>query len=227
MAARWDRNNLLTKNSQIVGDRYSFLPYWLVHACVSRGWIFVTSDYRLLPETNAQSSVADGLDAYDWVSSRLAEEIDRKFDSIILAGSSAGGYLALTVAAALSHKPNALLLIYGMLDPGYERYTKPGSNISGRPAIATEPVLAQYPKPGDEHGRPHLSNYPISSDVTKDERFQLISALHLDALFPDYLTGIRGLSLSINSQGLETIPERHRNLFPSHSPTLRIFRAQS
>ncbi|KAJ3500740.1 hypothetical protein NM208_g17081 [Fusarium decemcellulare] len=110
----------------IIGDRYSFLPYWLVHACASRKWIFVTPEYRLIPETTAHSSVDDAVDAYNWVRSSLPDLIGRPVGSVLLAGSSAGGYLALTTAVAVTQKPSALLLIYGMLDPTGSRYLTPG-----------------------------------------------------------------------------------------------------
>lgn len=42
----------------------------------------------------------------------------------------------------------------------------------------------------------------------------LISALHIDALFPDYLTGISGLSHSIASRGIREVLEEHHRIFP-------------
>lgn len=33
---------------QVVGDRYSFVPHWLISACVSRNWIFVTPGNHFL-----------------------------------------------------------------------------------------------------------------------------------------------------------------------------------
>jgi acetyl esterase/lipase len=199
---------------QVVGDRYAFLPYWLVNASVSRNWIFVTPDYRLLPETTAQSSLEDAIDAYSWVWSQLGTELDIKINSVVLAGSSAGGYLALAAAAAVDRKPNALLLIYGMLDPTFKRYMKPGSNIFGGPLIETGPILDRFPKPGDKHDKQQLSAYPLPADIAKDERFPLVSALHIDALFLDYMTGTKGLSHQVAFKGVEAISQQQRSLFP-------------
>lgn len=103
----------------IFGDRYAFVPYWLVNACASRKWIFVTPDYRLIPETTAQSSLEDAVNAYEWVLSSLPQELGCKVGSVLVAGSSAGGYLALATAATVTKQPSALLLIYGMLDATY------------------------------------------------------------------------------------------------------------
>ncbi|KXH66817.1 hypothetical protein CSAL01_04787 [Colletotrichum salicis] len=199
----------------IVGDRYSFLPYWLVHACAARGWVFVTADYRLMPESTAHASVEDAADAYKWAWSSLPEILGRPVGSLLVAGSSAGGYLALNTAVSAVKKPSALLLIYGMLDPSGARYTTPGKNIFGQPSIETGPILETWPmsKASGEERKP-VSAYPISGDPAADPRFALASATHIDALFPDYMTGVSGLARQIAAQGVTAIPEEHQRLFP-------------
>ncbi|KAM5349799.1 hypothetical protein ACJ41O_006304 [Fusarium nematophilum] len=198
----------------IVGDRYSFLPYWLVHACASRKWIFVTPEYRLIPETTAHAALEDAVDAYEWVRSSLPNLLGRPIGSVILGGSSAGGYLALSTASAVAEKPAALFSIYGMLDPAGSRYTTPGPNIFGRPAIETAPVLQEFPKRKENEDRKVISAYPLPSDPSEDRRLALASALHIDALFPDYITGVDGLSRAIADRGVEAIPEEHHRIFP-------------
>lgn len=174
----------------------------------------MTPEYRLLPETTAQTSLEDAIDASNWVVSSLSRELDRTIGSVLLAGSSAGAYLALATAATVQRKPAALLLIYGMLDPSNSRYTTPGTNIFGRPATETSSILAKFPKAAAEDHRQTLAAYPLPPDPATDPRMALISALHIDALFPDYLTGVDGLSRAIAAEGVQAIPERHRNLFP-------------
>ncbi|KAH7121623.1 Alpha/Beta hydrolase protein [Dactylonectria macrodidyma] len=199
----------------VFGDRYSFLPRWLLNAATSRKWIFVTPDYRLIPETTAQSSLEDAVDAYQWVLNSLPEVLGRKIGQVLVAGSSAGGYLALATAATVTKQPSALLLIYGMLDATNSRYTTPGTNVFGRPAIETASILADFPrtKAGDE--RQVLSVYPLdpASNPT-DPRLTLISALHVDALYPDYFTGVKGLTRALAKEGAEAVPQELRNLFP-------------
>ncbi|KAK7415043.1 hypothetical protein QQX98_006181 [Neonectria punicea] len=194
----------------IFGDRYSFLPHWLVHACVARKWIFVTPDYRLIPETTAQSSVEDAVDAYEWVLSSLPQELGCQIGSVLMAGSSAGGYLALATAAAVTKQPSALLLIYGMLDATFSRYTTPGISIFGEPVFDTTSVLAEFPiaSPGDK--RPVLSGYQFREDT----RVALAAALHIDALYLDYMTGVAGLGRAVAKEGIEAIPQHLRDLFP-------------
>ncbi|KXH40229.1 hypothetical protein CSIM01_06407 [Colletotrichum simmondsii] len=199
----------------IVGDRYSFLPHWLVHASASRGWVFVTPEYRLMPESTAHDSVEDAADAYKWALSSLPEIIGRPVGSLLVAGSSAGGYLALNTAVSAAQKPSALLLIYGMLDPSGTRYTTPGKNIFGRAPVETGSILEKWPmaKASGEERKP-VSAYPISGDPAADPRFALASALHIDALFPDYMTGVSGLTSQIATQGVAAVPKEHQELFP-------------
>ncbi|KAI6747660.1 hypothetical protein HG530_015768 [Fusarium avenaceum] len=198
----------------IVGDRYSYPPYWLLHACASRKWIFVTPDYRLIPETTAHAALDDAVHAYGWVRSVLPGLLGCQVSSVLLAGSSAGGYLALSTASVVAKKPEALLLIYGMLDPAGTRYITPGSNIFQRPVIDTAPVLQEFLKRKESEDREVISGYPLPENPANDHRMALIPALHIDALFPDYLTGISGLSQSIASRGIQAIPEEHHRIFP-------------
>ncbi|KAH7169912.1 Alpha/Beta hydrolase protein [Dactylonectria macrodidyma] len=187
----------------IVGDRYTFLPYWLIHACASRKWIFVTPDYRLMPETAAHSAIEDAKDAYAWVRSSLSDLLGRSVGTVHVAGSSAGGYLALSTSMTAVETPDSLLLIYGMLDPAGSRYTTTGSNIFGRPVIDTEPVFHDFPNGGKTADKKAISAYPLIGDPARDRRFALVSALHIDARFPDYM-----------SDGVQAVPKEHKILFP-------------
>ncbi|RKL00215.1 hypothetical protein BFJ68_g12900 [Fusarium oxysporum] len=201
-------------DDEIVGDRYSFAPYWLLNAATARRWIFVSPDYRLVPESTAHASLDDSIDAYNWVRSSLADAIGRPIGPVLLSGSSAGGYLALTTANAVEHKPDALLLIYGMLNAAGPRYTTPGTNIWGAPPFDTASVLSQFPRTKQNDDRKAISGYPPPENFQQDPRFQVASALHIDALFPDYMTGVEGLSREIASKGIDAIPDEHRRLFP-------------
>lgn len=200
----------------VVGDRYAFFPHWLVRACAARGWIFVSPEYRLMPESTAHESVEDASDAYQWVLSILPQELGCRLGPVLMAGTSAGAYLALATAASSPVQPAALLLIYGMLDATTSRYTTPGTGIfgGGGPPLDTSLILKAYPvaKPGDS--RLAVSAAPLPANPTQEPRFGLVAALHLEALFLDYMTGVEGLGRSVAAKGAEAIPEEHRNLFP-------------
>lgn len=196
------------------GDRYAFMPYWLVNACVNRNWIFVTLDYRLIPETTVHDSLQDACDAYKWVLEQLPAHINIDIGSVVLAGSSAGAYLALMVASLTTPRPTALLSIYGMLDPAHKRYTAQGTNLFGRPVFDTKPVLSNLASLIQRKDGKVLSGYPVPANLNDDPRFSLVSALHIEALLPDCITGVQGLSSSIARYGVDSIPQEHRKLFP-------------
>ncbi|KPM36036.1 hypothetical protein AK830_g10523 [Neonectria ditissima] len=207
----------------IIGDRHSVQPHWLINACIRRRWIFVSPDYRLMPESTAHASVDDAVDAYEWVLKRLATELDITIGPVVLSGSSAGAYLALTVASITPTKPRALFLLYGMLDPADERYTTTGTNVLGLPPIEAGPILAQYASSCNENDGVR-SGYPWPNDLATDPRFALIQAMHMEALIPDRLTGIVGLSKAIATRGLETsIPASAQRLFPKTFADLSEF----
>lgn len=168
-----------------------------------------------MPESTAHDAVQDAADAYKWIYSSLPEILGRPVDSVLLAGSSAGAYLALYTAISAPKKPSALLLIYGMLNPAGPRYTTTGKNIFGRPLVETGPVLEEWPMKAQGDERKPVSAYPVANPAS-DPRLALVAALHIDALFPDYMTGIAGLSRQIATEGVKAIPEGHRRLFPLH-----------
>jgi acetyl esterase/lipase len=135
--------------------------------------------------------------------------------SVLVAGSSAGGYLALTTAAGAAERPDKVLLVYGMLDAAGPRYTTPGTNVFGAPLVETKPILQEWPLRKEQDNRKKISAYSLlPQDIPTDRRFALVGALHIDAIFPDYMTGVDGLGRAIASQGIEAIPIEHRRLFP-------------
>lgn len=153
----------------------------------------------------------DCVDAYNWVHSSLARELDIQLASVFLSGSSAGGYLALTTANLVQPAPSALQLVYGMLDPTLARYTRKGENIWNAPPIDTAPyqiwLKEELPK------RKALTGYKTSPQAPEDFRVVLMSVFHVDALFPEYMTGEKGLGEAMAKEGAGAIPETHRKLF--------------
>jgi acetyl esterase/lipase len=141
----------------------------------------------------------------------------------MVSGSSAGGYLALTTTAIVKTKPAAALLVYGMLDPAGPRYTSPGPNIFGKPAIDAEAILREHPLAhGKGETRQVLSAVTVS-DPAVEKRFAIAEALHLKGLFVDYLTGVSGLGQVIREHGVGAIPNEHARLFPLSSGDLSSF----
>ncbi|KAJ9630094.1 hypothetical protein H2204_008749 [Knufia peltigerae] len=201
----------------VIGDRFSFLPTWLVSSCASRGWIFVTPDYRLIPETTAHSSLDDAVDAYNWVLTKMGGEIGLDIGRVVMAGSSAGGYLALGTSCLVSPKPQAVVTIYGMLDFADPRYLNDGSLIFGMPPIDTSGTMKKLEDLGRQDHPSVVSGspVPIVVDPKAVPRFEYILALLAERLFPDYITGVPGMRQAIVDNGIGAIPQEHRPLFPA------------
>lgn len=66
-------------------------------------------DYRMIPRHSVADAIEDCIDAYDWLRHYYAP------DQIVLAGDSAGGYLALATATHLLERPAALVMMSPLL----------------------------------------------------------------------------------------------------------------
>ncbi|KAH6972919.1 Alpha/Beta hydrolase protein [Ilyonectria sp. MPI-CAGE-AT-0026] len=140
-----------------------------------------------------------------WVHKNLANRV-------IIAGSSAGGYLALLAAAqARSLKPVAVLSVYGLNNLATESYITPGSTMAGVPIIPNlDEVIGDIKSAAN--GGQSMSGYPFPEK--NDKRMGWIAALHEAALYPDIVCGVPGLAKTIRSDGVQSIPNEIRKFFP-------------
>ncbi|KAJ5770051.1 uncharacterized protein N7511_002102 [Penicillium nucicola] len=188
-----------------IGEKTTFPPHWLINACHHRGWIYATASYRLLPEAKGLDILQDTLDATNWINQNISSKI-------ILAGSSAGGYLALATAAHPScPRPIAVLAIYGMLDPASERYIQPGQPLMG-PVENESEALGEIDA-AMQSGQV-LDGYAFPASPPTDQRIKWIRTLHQTARYADVLTRCPGLAQRIAEEGTSAIPEEYRSLFP-------------
>ncbi|KAJ5162889.1 Alpha/beta hydrolase fold-3 [Penicillium coprophilum] len=187
-----------------LGEKTSFTPHWLINACQKRGWTYATASYRLLPETPGLEILQDAIDAVKWVYENISKRV-------IIAGSSAGGYLALAATAhPATPRPLALLSVYGMMDSSSERYIHPG-----QPLVAPVEDEAQVLKEVEDAMRADaIDGYAFPTDPPADGRFRWIMALHQVAQFPDVLARKPGLAARIAAEGLGAVSVEDRVLFP-------------
>ncbi|CAG8121357.1 unnamed protein product [Penicillium olsonii] len=171
----------------VLGEKTTFPPHWLINACHARGWIYASPSYRLLPESTGLDILSDTLDAVNWVRRNIS-------DRVIIAGSSAGGYLALATAAHPSC-PKSLAVL--LLNP-----------VEDLPTTLQEVDKASR----DGHA---IDGYPFPTTPAADQRHRWIRALHEGARYPDVLTRVPGLAEQIVEKGVSVIPEKFRPLFPA------------
>lgn len=89
------------------------------------GLVIVSIDYRLAPETKAAGIVEDVRGAIAWVRTEGPKLYKIDPQRVVVAGSSAGGYLALVVGFAVEPRPQALIAISGYGDVDGDWYAKP------------------------------------------------------------------------------------------------------
>lgn len=89
------------------------------------GYVIVSIDYRLAPETKLPKIVEDVRDAITWVRSQGPElfQIDPK--RLVVIGHSAGGYLTLMAGFVVEPRPQALVAFYGYGDVDGDWYATP------------------------------------------------------------------------------------------------------
>ena len=83
---------------------------------LEEGYIIVSIDYRLAPETTLPGILQDVTDACAWVRSQGDELFQAETQRLALAGASAGGYLALAAGFLLDPPPAAVVSVFGYGD---------------------------------------------------------------------------------------------------------------
>ncbi|KAJ5990092.1 hypothetical protein N7522_010299 [Penicillium canescens] len=191
----------------VVDWRKTNIPSPLAHQRLSPQRMDIrNSILQALPEARGLDILQDTLDAVHWVNQNISSKI-------IIAGSSAGGYLALTTAAHPScPRPVALLAIYGMLDPASKRHIHPGQPLMG-PVDDEDKSLSEIDS-AMQSGRV-LDGYPFPAKPPTDQRIRWIRTMHQAARYADVLTQCPGLAQRITIEGTSAIPEEYRILFPA------------
>ena len=108
----------------INGHRES-VPKWLLDASLKQGWIVVSIDYRLAPETQLPEIVADLEDAFRWVREKGPELFHADPVRVAAIGGSAGGYMTLTSGFRANPRPVALVSLWGYGDLVGPWYSEP------------------------------------------------------------------------------------------------------
>jgi len=89
------------------------------------GYVLVSIDYRLAPETKLPAIIDDVEDAFEWLRSKGPELFHIDPDRIAVMGGSAGGYLTLTAGFRVTPRPQVLVAFWGYGDLVGDWYSKP------------------------------------------------------------------------------------------------------
>ncbi|MDG2391652.1 MAG: alpha/beta hydrolase [Planctomycetaceae bacterium] len=111
----------------IIGTRAG-VPPQLKDLAIQEGFIIVSLDYRLGPEAQLPEIVSDVTDALDWVHDKGPNLFHSDPSRLVVAGASAGGYLALMSGLHPKVKPNAIVSYWGFGDIDGDWTTKPSES---------------------------------------------------------------------------------------------------
>lgn len=148
----------------ILGGRQD-VPEGLLAAAQADGYPVVSADYRLAPQANLDDIVGDVAAALTWCQGAGAEECGWDGGAVVVAGLSAGGYLALR-AGLMEPRPAAVVAWYGYgtLDSAWytqpsAEHEKPAGRIDRAEALASigDHVVV------DGHRRPDAFKYYLYS----------------------------------------------------------------
>lgn len=120
------------------------------HAELSRylqaGFVVVSIDYRLAPETKLAGIVEDVEDAYRWVRHDGPSLFTADPNRVAVIGHSAGGYLTLLAGFRFQPRPKALVSFYGYGDIVGDWYSRPDAFYLREPLVSRDSALAAVGK---------------------------------------------------------------------------------
>jgi acetyl esterase/lipase len=108
----------------IMGSREWLIPQ-IRELATQKNFAVVSFDYRLAPETKLSAIVSDMETAFDWLGRDGARRFHLDAHNMVVAGNSAGAYLALVAGYRANPKPKAVVSLYGYGRLSADWYVKP------------------------------------------------------------------------------------------------------
>jgi acetyl esterase/lipase len=142
------------------------------------GFVVISIDYRLAPETKLSGILEDLQDAYRWLRSRGPELFRIDPDRVAVIGHSAGGYLTLTAGYKLSPRPKALVAFYGYGDIVGDWYRLPDRFYLREPEVTRSQATAG------------IGTQPISEAPDETARWPFYLYCRQHGLWPKEVVGI-------------------------------------
>jgi acetyl esterase/lipase len=142
-----------------------------------RGFVIVSIDYRLAPETKLPGIIEDVQDAWRWMRQEGPKRFGIDPEGMATAGGSAGGYLTLMTGFCLEPRPRVLISYYGYGDITTPWFSKPDAFYRRRQLVSKEEAYRSV-------GRRELSEPP-----TPDQREQFYLYCRQQGAWPNEVAG--------------------------------------
>jgi acetyl esterase/lipase len=161
----------------IVGSR-SGIRRELFDPLLDRGFVIVSIDYRLAPETKLPAIIEDVRDAFDWVRREGPQRFGADPKRIGVQGGSAGGYLTLMTGFCVEPRPRALVAYYGYGDIIGDWYSKP------------DPYYRKQPLVSEDAARAVIADHAISEPPPDSRRHIFYLYCRQNGMWPKEVAGL-------------------------------------
>jgi acetyl esterase/lipase len=149
----------------------------LLGALTKAGYVVVSVDYPLAPETKLPAIVEDVRDACRWVRERGPKLFRSVTERLAVMGGSAGGYLTLMTGFRVEPRPKALVSFWGYGDVAGAWYSRP------------DPFYRSKPLVPEEEARAAVGRAVISEDLGKNDRPKFYLYCRQRGLWPREVAG--------------------------------------
>jgi acetyl esterase/lipase len=160
----------------IMGDRRG-IDRTLRDELVKAGYVLVSIDYRLAPETKLPAILEDVKDAFAWIRAEGPKRFGARTDRIAVLGGSAGGYLTLCTGFLIEPRPAALVSFWGYGDIAGPWYSRPD------PFYRRDPLISQT------EARAAVGNTVIAEPPPGNQRSRFYRFCRQNGLWPKEVTG--------------------------------------
>ncbi|MCV6631744.1 MAG: alpha/beta hydrolase [Flavobacteriaceae bacterium] len=152
----------------VMGNRELGLQAALRDALLDVGFTVISADYRLAPENKMQHIVSDARAAFEWVCT-YAKQWNVSSDKIVVAGGSAGGFLALSCGFGMVKLPQKIVAISA--PTGFFAYDIPLGDLSRRNIDSPYNMVGKCISYADYEQRSKLFDYLLEEQLLFFELF--------------------------------------------------------
>jgi acetyl esterase/lipase len=160
----------------IMGDRRG-IDRALLAELLGAGFVVVSIDYRLAPETKLPAILEDVKDALAWVRAEGPAEFGGNPERMVVLGGSAGGYLTQACGYLVRPRPRALVSFWGYGDIAGEWYSRPDAFYRQQPLVA------------EDEARSSVGSEVIAVPAPGNRRFRFYLYCRQNGLWPKEVAG--------------------------------------
>ncbi|KAG5752888.1 hypothetical protein H9Q72_005656 [Fusarium xylarioides] len=151
-------------------DNLQLTPPRILEYVIENNTILVSCDYRLLPESTGLEILEDIEDVWSWVQSSLSEAMGTMTNGksradlgrVLVAGESAGGYLAIQLAFRHPTAFRAVIASYPTIDMRSDHFCKAYPKRMGLYPQLDYELVSQHLKQLPDGSTRAISNLPIA-----------------------------------------------------------------